>query len=313
MEEIFRLVSPARPGALSDLEPPGISPARSRMRRLRDPSRSGVSAASPQVLLVALLILLLPGCRGELGAGREGRDALPLEGEPRLLVLAASDLLHAFPEVVERFQARTGAGVDLILGSSGNLATQIDHGAPADLYFSANRHFVDRLEEQGHLVPGTRQNYAVGRLALVSAPGSPAPVQLSDLVRPEFQVITLANPEHAPYGMAAQEAIRTQGLWDRLAPRLVYAENIAQATQFVRTGNADAGVVALGILLGERSWDHHVVPAHLHAPLLQTAAVIQGSRHEAAARAFLDFVLADEGQAILARYGFEPPLAGEES
>ncbi len=274
------------------------------------------------ILLFSLLSLvaafLLAACGGESGAGgwgagessvREGEGTnLPPDREPRLLVLAASDLVHALPEIVEEFRTRTGMGVDLVLGSSGNLATQIENGAPADLYFSANRHFVDRLEGRGHLVPGTRRDYAVGRLALISSPGSAPPTGLAELAGPEFQVIALANPEHAPYGMAAREALQTQGLWDRLSSRLVYAENIAQATQFVRTGNADAGIVALGVILGERNWDHRLMPDHLHTPLLQAAAVIQGSRNEAAARRFLEFVLAKEGQAILARYGFEPAM-----
>ena len=269
-------------------------------------------------LLSLLAAFLLAACGGESGAGGWGAGEssarevegtnLPPDREPRLLVLAASDLVHALPEIVEEFRARTGMGVDLVLGSSGNLAAQIENGAPADLYFSANRHFVDRLEGRGRLVPGTRRDYAVGRLALISSPGSAPPTGLAELAGPEFQVIALANPEHAPYGMAAREALQTQGLWDRLSSRLVYAENIAQATQFVRTGNADAGIVALGVILGERNWDHRLIPDHLHTPLLQAAAVIQGSRNEAAARRFLEFVLAKEGQAILARYGFEPAM-----
>jgi len=273
-------------------------------------------------LLFFVLTFLLAACGGESGAGGTGtgesgagggdREGMSPDGAPRLLVLAASDLLFALPKIVEEFHDQTGMGVDLVLGSSGNLATQIENGAPADLYFSANRHFVDRLEGRGRLVPGTRRAYAVGRLALISAPGSAPPTGLAELAGPEFQVIALANPEHAPYGMAAREALQAQRLWDGLASRLVYAENIAQATQFVRTGNADAGIVALGVILGERDWDHRLIPDHLHTPLLQTAAVIQGSRHEAAARRFLELVLAEEGQTILARYGFEPAMEGKQ-
>jgi molybdate transport system substrate-binding protein len=277
------------------------------------PVRSG---RLPPVLLFGLmsvlLAFLLTACGGEPAAGGEDREAPSPDGVPRLLVLAASDLVHALPEIVEAFHARTGLGVDLVLGSSGNLATQIENGAPADLYFSANQHFVDRLEGRGRLVPGTRRDYAVGRLALISTPGSAPPAGLAELAGPEFQVVALANPEHAPYGMAAREALQAQELWDRIASRLVYAENIAQTTQFVRTGNADAGIVALGVILGERNWEHRLIPAHLHAPLLQVAAVVQGSRNEAAARRFLDFVLAEEGQTILAGYGFEPATGGED-
>jgi molybdate transport system substrate-binding protein len=276
----------------------------------------------PTFLLGCLVAVVLAACGGDSGAGgwgtgessarKEDRADPPPDREPRLLVLAASDLVHALPEIVEEFQARTGTGVDLVLGSSGNLATQIENGAPADLYFSANRHFLDRLEGRGRLVPGTRRDYAVGRLALIAAPGTAPPAGLAELAGREFQVIALANPEHAPYGMAAREALQAQGLWDGLASRLVYAENIAQATQFVRTGNADAGIVALGVILGERNWDYRLIPDHLHAPLLQAAAVIQGSRHEVTARRLLEFVLAAEGQTILARYGFEPAMGGME-
>lgn len=267
--------------------------------------------ASAPALLGAFLLppaLFLSACGGEAGSGGPPqREAPPSEEGGALLVLAASDLVAALPELARLFEVRTGIRADLVLGSSGNLAAQIEQGAPADLYLSANSHFVDRLEGRGHLVPGTRRDYAMGRLALVSAPDRPLPDGLPDLARPGFQVIALANPEHAPYGTAAREALESAGIWDDLRPRLVYAENIAQATQFVRTGNADAGIVALGVILGDRDWPHRLVEAHRHDPLLQAAAVIRGTRREMAARAFLEFLVGPDGQAILARYGFEPP------
>jgi molybdate transport system substrate-binding protein len=267
--------------------------------------------ASAPALLGALLLpgaLLLSACGGEAGSGGPPHGEGPSsEGGGALLILAASDLVAALPEIARLFEVQTGTRAEFVLGSSGNLAAQIEHGAPADLYLSANRHFVDRLEDRGHLVPGARRDYAVGRLALVSAPGRPLPDDLAELAHPGYQVIALANPEHAPYGMAAREALESAGLWNELRPRLVYAENIAQATQFIRTGNADAGIVALGVILGDRDWPHRLVEAHRHGPLLQAAAVVRGSRREAAARAFLEFLVGPEGQAVLARYGFEPP------
>jgi molybdate transport system substrate-binding protein len=225
----------------------------------------------------------------------------------RLLVLAASDLQGVLPEMVAEFEHTGGPAVDLVLGSSGNLAAQIENGAPADLFFSANQAFVDRLEDGGLLVPGTRRDYAIGRLALVAPPGVPPPARPGDLRSDRYGIIALANPEHAPYGAAAREALQAQGHWDAIASRAVLAENVAQAAQFVRTGNADAGIVAIGVVLGYQGWRHELVPGDLHSPLVQTAAVVRGSAREEEARAFLALVTSARGAEMLARYGFEPP------
>lgn len=255
--------------------------------------------------LAALLVAILVAC------GAEGDDAGPRVGPEgdRILVLAASVLIVAMPELVRLFEEREGGEVDVVLGSSGNLAAQIEAGAPADLYLSANRAFVDRLEAGGHLVEGSRRSYAAGRLALVVPPGRPVPDGLSALSGEGFAVVALANPEHAPYGQAAREALESIGIWGALEPRLVYAENVAQVAQFVRTGNADAGILALGVVRGERSWTTQVIPAELHRPLFQEGAVVRAGSSPEGARAFLDLILAEEGQRILARYGFEPPRA----
>ncbi len=255
---------------------------------------------------VALLLLaaapLVAGCDGA-PADRE---------DPPLLVLAASDLQMAFEEIVPRFRDLTGQRVEVVLGSTGNLAAQIRHGAPADLFFAADETFLDDLIEAGRIDPGSRRLYAIGRLALVAPPGREPPAEIAALADPGFRVIAIANPEHAPYGRAGREALRRAGVWETVRPRLVLGENIAHSYQFTRTGNADAAVVALSLVVGIPGGGvpHTVVPVELHAPLRQAAGVVADSRREAAARRFLDFVLSEEGQGILARYGFEDPADG---
>lgn len=226
---------------------------------------------------------------------------------PDLTVFAAADLRDAFGEIVPLFEARTGLEVVLVLGSTGNLAAQVEHGAPADLFFSARDDFVDRLEAAGRVEPGSRAAYAVGRVALVWRNGVEPPTDLEALVQPMYEVIAIANPEHAPYGHAAREALRSAGVWEAVQPRVVLGENAVQAWQFVETGHADAGLVAMGQVMGRPGWPHLLLPDTLHPPLVQVAAVIRGSPRAQEARAFLELVLSEEGQAILQRYGFDPP------
>ncbi len=250
--------------------------------------------------LCSLTTLLLSGC------GREGAS-----GQDALLVLGASQLLAAFEELVPLHEERTGERIDVVLGSTGSLAAQIRNGAPADLFFSANEEFLDDLIAAGRVEPDSRAAYAVGRLALVVPPGSDLPEDEAHLVDPRFRTIAIANPDHAPYGWAAREALRTLGIWDELQPRLVLGDNVAHALQFVSTGNAEGGLVALSLVAGPAGSGvpYRLVDAALHPPMLQVAGVVTGTRMPERASAFLAFVLSDEGQAILARYGFEAPPA----
>lgn len=224
-----------------------------------------------------------------------------------VLVLAAADLQGALGEIAAQFEEETGQTVRLVFGSTGNLTTQIENGAPADLFFAANESFMDRLAAAGLVEDGTRRIYALGRLALVARSGTVPPPDLGSLASPRFGTIAIANPEHAPYGTAAREALRRAGVWSRVQPRLVLGENVAQTYQFVRTGNADAGIVALALVEGSADAEHVLIPDSLHAPLRQAAGAIRGSPRAPAARRFLDFVTGSEGQAILRRYGFVPP------
>lgn len=224
-----------------------------------------------------------------------------------LTVAAAADLQLPLTEVGRRYERTTGEKVTLSFGSSGNLARQIENGAPFDAFFAANEQYVVRLEEKGRVVRGSRRPYAVGHLVLAGNRKAGVEVRrLQDLLNPRIRRVAIANPEHAPYGFAAREALRKAGVWEGVRPKLVFGENIRQALQFVQTGNAEAGIVARSVA-GVPEIRHWPVDAALHSPLTQAAGIIEGRPNEAAARQFLAYVLGKEGQAVLKRYGFSPP------
>jgi molybdate transport system substrate-binding protein len=185
------------------------------------------------------------------------------------------------------------------------LAQQIEGGLPADLYSSANVEYVDRLREKGLLIDDTQQVYAIGRLALASSTKAEATVgELEDLLRSEVEKIAIADPAHAPYGRAAEEALKSAGLWDELKPKLVYGQNVIATTEYVRSGNAEAGLVALSLVIHERAVTYVTVDESLHQPIRQALAVIRGTRHEELARRFIALIRGPKGRAVLEKYGF---------
>ncbi len=223
-------------------------------------------------LLAFLLAPLLTGCDPEGSAGEDTREP----PSPPILVLAASDLIAAFDTLVPHFEGVHEVRVTVVFGSSGNLATQIRHGAPADLFLSADAGFVDGLIADGRVDPGSRTAYAVGPLALVVPPGRSLPADIRELRAPAFRTLAIANPNHAPYGAAARTTLRTAGIWDEVASRMVFAENVAQAVQFVRTGNADAALVALSLVQGPTGprLPLTLVDPRLNPTLVQVAGVV---------------------------------------
>lgn len=225
---------------------------------------------------------------------------------PPLTVFAASDLGPAFREIVPQFERTTGRRVTVVLGSTGTLSQQIRNGAPADVFFAANETFVDQLSAAGLTAGGTRSLYARGRIATVTLTSRGGIANLDDLVAPHLRRIALANPLHAPYGLAAKQALEATGLWTKLEPKFVYGENVQQAVQFVRSGAADAGIVARSIAdTPDLAW--RLVDDTLHAPLNQVAIVISRSREPAAAAAFITFVNSTESRAVMKRFGFLLP------
>jgi molybdate transport system substrate-binding protein len=224
-----------------------------------------------------------------------------------LLVAAAADLQFAFTDIGQLFEQQTGRHVTFSFGSTGNLTTQIENGAPFDLFAAANVAYIDRLREKGLIIPDTQQLYAQGRIVLaVNQNAGVKATMLEDLLDPSISQVAIANPGHAPYGLAAKQALQRAGVWDQLQPKLVYGENVRQTLQFVQTGNAPAGIVALSIAnVPEVSWT--LIDASLHEPLNQALAVIRGSPNEQAARAFIELVNGPQGRPIMKKYGFLLP------
>jgi len=224
-------------------------------------------------------------------------------------VAAASDLRFALDEVLATVVTARDPGLDVTVtyGSSGQFLQQIVNGAPFDLYLSADLAYPQELVDMGRATPDDLFPYAVGRLVLWVPEGSELdPSQgLTTLLRADR--IAIANPEHAPYGRAAVAAMRGAGVYDRVSSRLVLGENVSQAAEFVTTGNADAGLVALSLVLSDPVrevgtwWE---VPADSFPRLDQGGVVLRDS---AGARAVRDALLSPEGQAIMQRYGFTLP------
>jgi molybdate transport system substrate-binding protein len=253
----------------------------------------------------AFLKLLCAACAAALllscGSGGGGQEA------KSITVLAASDLTPAFEELGRDFERQTGVRVVFSFGSTGNLAKQIENGAPADLFAAANVSFVDDLERKGFVVPGTKALYARGRLTLYAAPGGRHTFErLEDLARPEVERFAIANPDHAPYGAAARNALEKLGLWEKLRGKCVFGEDVRTAYQFAETGNVDAGVVALSLSVrGRGRWV--LVPEELHKPLDQALAVVKSTKHEQQARAFAAYINGPQGRPIMRKYGFILP------
>jgi molybdate transport system substrate-binding protein len=228
-----------------------------------------------------------------------------------LTVAAASDLQGALPQVAQRFEQQTGRRVRLTFGSSGNFFSQIQNGAPFDVYFSADVDYPRRLEQAGLAEPGTVRPYARGRLVLWTAKTSGLDVSrgMEVLLDPQVRRIAIANPEHAPYGRAAVAAMRAAGIYDRVFSKLVLGENISQAGQFAQSGNAQVGVIAMSIartpaLTAAGAFAD--VPASLYPPIEQAAVIVRASGHKAAAREFLAYFDRPEVAALMAEYGFAP-------
>lgn len=247
---------------------------------------------------------------GDGGAGGDGA------GPTTVRVAAASDLKFALDEVADLVAAEDpDIKVDPVYGSSGTFLHQIENGAPFDLYLSADLRYPQELVEGGQASEDDLFGYAVGRLVLWVPDGSPVdPEQGLEVLRdPALQRISIANPEHAPYGMAAVAALKSASAYDDVRSRLVLGENVAQAAEFVQSGNADAGLVAKSLVLsdplrGVGRW--YELPLDLYPRLDQGGVVLADAHDVEAARTVREVLLSDRGRQILARYGFSMPGTG---
>ena len=222
-------------------------------------------------------------------------------------VAAASDLTTAFEEIGREFEAINHTKVVFSFGSSGLLTKQIENSAPMDAFASANVDFIDQLDKKGLILSDTKTVYARGRITLwVKADSKLKIEKIEDLSQPDVTRVAIANPEVAPYGMAARDALQSAHIWDAVKSKLIFADNIRQTLQFAETGNVDVAIVSLS-LSSEGNGKWVLIPAESHKPINQGIAVIKGTKNEPAARQFVSFVVSEKGQAILAKYGFEKP------
>ena len=225
----------------------------------------------------------------------------------------AADLSTALQEIAADYQKKTGLTVKLSFGASGALTQQIQNGAPFDLFFSADMDYPRQLIASGAADGSTLYEYAVGRLVLWIPADSPLDVEhkgMDALLDPSVKKIAIANPQQAPYGRAAVAALKHAGLYDRVSNELVVGENISQAAQFVESGNAQAGFVALAHAVApamQGKGKYWMVPIEDYPPLAQGAIVVAHAQHKKDAAEFLEYVKTNEAAAVLRRYGFTVP------
>lgn len=231
----------------------------------------------------------------------------------QLLVAAAADLAFALPEINQQFVAtHPGADIKVSLGSSGNFSTQIQNGAPFQVYMSADEKYPRDLIAKGFAQADSYTVYGTGRIALWTLkPDLDITSGLKALTQAAVTRVAIANPEHAPYGRAAQAALTQSGVWSAAQPKLVLGENIAQTAQFVQSGNVDAGIVAVSLLSspklqGVGRWV--AVPDNLYPPLVQAAVVTKAGSSSALAREYVANLASPQARAILQRFGFTRPV-----
>jgi molybdate transport system substrate-binding protein len=230
-----------------------------------------------------------------------------------LRVAAAADLGSALKKIGASFEKQTGAHVDVTLGSSGKLFSQIQSGTPFDVFLSADRSYVEQLQDAGKAEAGTMVLYARGKLVVWIPNGSKLKVSTDDLnalTSSEARKISIADPEHAPYGRAAVAALQHYGIYDQVKPKLVLGENIFQAAQAVQSGKADVGLIALSLALSDemqRSGHYLVLPRENYSPIYQAAVLLSSAQNKAQARQFIKFLQSSETQKVFHEFGFDTP------
>ena len=262
--------------------------------------RTGKNSRRVLVSFLSLAVLaFLFACRGT--------RAPEVASTSEITVAAASDLTPAFEEIGREFESSHKIKIVFVFGSTGLLTRQIENGAPFDLFAAANVVYIDQLEQKGLIVPGTKRVYARGRITLWTTADSKLKIEkIEDLAGADVHRIAIANPDHAPYGLAAREALQTARVWDVVQPKLVFADNIRQTLQFAETGNVEVAIVALSLSVQSKGrWV--LIPEELHNPLDQGLGIMRGTQKEQAARAFSDFVNGAQGREIMKKYGFSFP------
>ncbi|MFN3622868.1 MAG: molybdate ABC transporter substrate-binding protein [Hyphomicrobium sp.] len=228
----------------------------------------------------------------------------------RVTIAAAADLKFAMDEIATAFRkAHPGSEVELIYGSSGKFHTQLQHDAPFDLFFSADIGFARDLRATGEAISEPKL-YAIGRIVLWSPTRDASKMTLAVLTDPAIKKIAIANPKHAPYGKRAEEALRSAGLWETLQDKLVFGENIAHTAQYVQSGAADIGIIALSLAVNKElssKGGYALIPAEKHEPLEQAYVITKHGRGNALASDFAAYMDTPDARRIMTQYGFVLP------
>lgn len=235
--------------------------------------------------------------------------ALPAQAE-KITIAAAADLKFAMDEIVAAFKTTNPSDeFNVVYGSSGKFRTQIRQGAPYDLYFSADINFARELAKDGFSASEVNA-YAFGRIVLWRASMDASKLSLASLADKNISRIAIANPQHAPYGKRAEEALRAAGMWERVEPKLVYGENIAHTAQFVQTGNAQVGIIALALAVNPElasKGGYWLIPDKLHEPLEQGYIVTKRAEGSVLAKRFAEYMGSKAARTVMSKYGFVLP------
>ncbi|OGW23049.1 MAG: molybdate ABC transporter substrate-binding protein [Nitrospirae bacterium GWC2_46_6] len=223
-----------------------------------------------------------------------------------LLVAAASDLTFAFVEIGKQFEKDTGNKVVFSFGSTGMLKEQIRFGAPFDVFATADEYYITKLKDENLVKMDSIRIYAKGKLVIATNKKKKQIKDLHGLLSGEIKRIAIANPDHAPYGIAAKAALIKAGLWDKLKGKFIFGENAMQALQFVQTGNAEAGIIPLSIAKVPEI-NYELVNDRLYLPITQSIAILSKSKKEKSGIKFIDFLCSDKGRAILKKFGYKLP------
>jgi molybdate transport system substrate-binding protein len=256
---------------------------------------------------------LLASLGAALVAAGCGSSVEPPAARGRVRVAAAADMNVVLSELITRFGGSHDVDVSVSYGSSGTFYAQLLNQAPFDLFLSADVAYPNQLAARGLTLPRSEFTYAIGRLALWAPPSSPLDVEhdgLQALTHASVAHVAIANPEHAPYGRAAVAAMQAAGVYDRARPKLVVGENVAQAMQFVQSGSADAGIVALSQAFAPAVKGRgrlFEIPASTYPRMEQGGTILKWAADVDAARALRGFLLSADGQAIFTQYGFFLP------
>ncbi len=269
-----------------------------------------------RVQITALATLVALALPSPIHSSSGSAAALAPQSRPKpcgvVTVAAASDLTDVMNEIAASFERETGCAVRVSTGSSGNFLSQIENGAPFDVFFSADIEYPKKLESEGLAAPASTYLYAIGKIVLWTRNDSRLDISkgLVVLRDPAVQKISIANPQHAPYGRAAEEALRKSGIYDAVKSQLVLGENISQAAQFVESGNADVGILALSLAVSpvmKQKGRFEAIPEDLYKPIEQGAVVTRAAPNPRGARIFLDYIKIPAITALLERYGFALP------